>query len=124
MIEGLLPDREYTVSMAFHLNGIEGRSKSISFKTKKSSGFEYPYIDFGKAVRNSDGTFPQGSRIPLKVCNAKGAADIRWTFRGEDIEPEGDYYHTLIGSGILKAYITWEDGSEDIIYKVITVSTL
>lgn len=124
MIEGLLPDREYTVSMAFHLNGIEGKSKSISFKTKKSSGFEYPYIDFGKAVRNSDGTFPQGSRIPLKVGNAKGAADIRWTFRGEDIEPEGDYYHTLIGSGILKAYITWEDGSEDIIYKVITVSTL
>lgn len=124
MIEGLLPDREYTVSMAFHLNGIEGKSKSISFKTKKSSGFEYPYIDFGKAKRNGDGTFPQGARIPLKVSNAKGAVDIRWTFRGEAIEPEGDYYHTLTGSGILKAYITREDGSEEVIYKVITVSTL
>lgn len=56
------------------------------------------------------------------VYNAVDAAEIRWTFNDKEIYPEGDGYFTVNESGTLKAYVIWENGSEDIIEKKINIS--
>jgi hypothetical protein len=56
------------------------------------------------------------------VYNASDAEEIGWTFNDEEIVPEGDGYFTLEESGILKAIVSWEDGSRDIIEKKINIS--
>lgn len=123
-LEGLKPSESYTVTMSFSLNGVEGKQRSVSFMTKSEPSVKWPYMHFGNARRNNSGSFLYDSRIPLKVVNAMNAADIRWTFNDEVIQTEGDYYYTLTEDGILKAYITWEDGSEDVVIKEITLSPL
>ena len=39
------------------------------------------YIYLGGATRNLDGSFPSGARIPLRVFNASGVQEVRWTAR-------------------------------------------
>lgn len=121
-LSGLEPAKTYTVSASFSINGVSGTSRSISFMTKKTPAVDWPYIFFGSAKRNDDGTFLPDTRIPLKVYNISGAKEIRWTFDDEPIQTEGDCYYTLPGSGILKAHIYWEDGREEILMKEITIS--
>lgn len=121
MLDGLSPAKTYTVTISFIIDGIEGKSGSVSFMTKKSPVVSWPYMHFGHLNRNSDGTFPSGSRIPLKLINAQDAAQVKWTFDDKEILPEPDHYYTLEDSGILKALITWEDGTEEIISKEITL---
>ena len=122
ILEGLEPSRTYTVTISFILEDIEGRKKSISFMTKKKPKVDWPYIHFGTAARNTDGTFPEGARIPLKVLNASDAVQVIWTFNGREISHEGDFYHTLTHSGTLRAQIIRKDGSEDIVIKEITIA--
>ena len=118
----MLPEKTYTVSVTFNLDGVEGKPKSTSFMTKKAPAVDWPHIHFGNARRNIDGTFPSGARIPLKVMNAQGAAQIRWTFNGAEIHVDGDFYYGLESDGILKAHIVWEYGSEDVVIKEITMT--
>ena len=122
ILEDLEPSRTYTVTISFILEDIEGRKKSISFMTKKKPKVDWPYIHFGTAARNTDGTFPEGTRIPLKVINASDAVQVIWTFNGREISHEGDFYHTLTHSGTLRAQIIRKDGSEDIVIKEITIA--
>ena len=121
-LDSLMSAKTYTVSISFSINGIEGASKSVSFMTKKAPAVEWPYIFFGSAVRNNNGTFRSDSRIPLKVYNASEAKEIRWTYNDASIQAEGDHYFTLPGSGTLKAHIFWEDGTEEILMKEIRIS--
>ena len=120
-IKDMLPSKTYTVSVTFSLDGIKGKTKSTSFMTKKAPAVDWPYIHFGNARRNIDGTFPPGARIPLKVMNAQDAAQIRWTFNEVEIAVDGDFYYGLESDGVLKAHIIWEDGSEDTVIKEITL---
>ena len=71
--------------------------------------------------KNSDGTLPEGSRLPLRVYNAGEAAEITWKFNGKVITAGGDGYFTVKESGELKACIIWDDGSEEAIVKEIII---
>lgn len=124
MLERLNPVKTYTVSIYFTMNDIKGATKELSFMTKKQPVTEWPYISFGTVKRNSNGTFVKGSRIPLKVNNSRNIKEISWSFDGVDIKPEGDMYYTLNKSGILRAYIYMEDGTEIILVKEITTSAM
>lgn len=121
-LEGLQPDNKtYTVDIFFEVSGLTGESVSASFMTKKSPVVEWPFIYMNGVQKNSDGTLPEGSRLPLRVYNAGEAAEITWKFNGKVITTGGDGYFTVKESGELKACIIWDDGSEETIVKEIII---
>lgn len=121
-LEGLQPDNKtYTVDIFFEVSGLTGESVSTSFMTKKSPVVEWPFIYMNGVQKNSDGTLPVGSRLPLRVYNAGEAAEITWKFNGKAIKAGGDGYFTVTESGELKACIIWDDGSEETIVKEIII---
>lgn len=121
VLEGLHPRTSYTVSVSFSINGVVGKEGSVSFMTSSYTG-GYPYIYLKNVQRNPDGSFPKGCRLPLRVYNAVGAAKVSWTFDGVKIAPDKSGFYKLDRSGQLKAVVSWEDGSEDVIIKQITVA--
>ena len=72
-------------------------------------------------ARNSDGTIPSGSRLPLRLTNSSDAELISWTFNGKPVTVDGDMYYKVRESGTLKAHIIWKDGSEEVIMKEIII---
>ena len=98
-----------------------GDATKTNFMTKKSPSVDWPFIHIGSSRINEDGTIPVLTRIPLKVYNATGAASIKWKFNGKKIAPEGDGYFQIKEDGPLKAYITWPDGTEEVVMKEIKV---
>ena len=124
LLEGLHPASAYTVTMSFSVEGVQGKTRTQAFTTKRETSLKCPHMNFGNAKKNMNGTFLHDSRIPLKLINARDAVKIRWTFNDEDIQTEGDHYYSLRKSGVLKAYVTWEDGSEDVVVKEIIISPL
>ena len=120
ILEGLMPgNKTYTVSIKFSIDGIDGEPSTASFMTSKESPVQWPYIYIGKNKADANNKIAVGTKIALRTYNTADAAEIRWTFNGEDIAPEGDCYYTVQKSGTLKAFVTWKDGSEDIIEKKI-----
>lgn len=121
-LEGLQPDNKtYTVEIHFEINGMTGDPASASFMTKKTPVVDWPFIYMNGVVRNADGSLPAGAKLPLRVYNAGEAAEIRWEFDDQEIVPEGDGYFTVSRSGVLKAYIIWYDGSQEILMKEVIV---
>lgn len=121
-LKGLQPDsKTYTASIHFEINGVVGDAVQTNFMTKKSPVVKWPYIYIGNSRLNTDGTIPVLTRIPLKLYNATNAAEIRWKFNGKKVAPEGDGYYQIKEDGTLKAYITWPDGTEEVVMKEITV---
>lgn len=119
-LEGLESgNKTYTVSISFEIGGVVGESASVSFMTRRKPSVSWPFIHIGNAERNSDGTFPVGSRLPLRVYNATDAAEVNWFFNGIRIMTEGDGYYTIKEGGELKAKVTWKDGGTDTIVKQI-----
>ncbi|MBR2128363.1 MAG: M6 family metalloprotease domain-containing protein [Bacteroidales bacterium] len=122
LLEGLQSTgKTYSVSVSFTKGGIQGESKTISFMTKRAPSVKWPYIYIPGNTLDADGSIAKGSRIPLRIYNASGAAAIRWQFNGKDIDHEGDFHHTFNSDGTLKATVSWEDGSTDIILKEIVI---
>lgn len=121
VLEGLKPRTSYTVNIAFVLGDVAGKEGTVSFMTSSDNG-GYPYIYLKNVKRNPDGTFPIGSRLPLRIYNAVDAGDILWTFNGGWIGVDASGYYRVKKDGELKAVITWEDGSKDVIVKEIKVS--
>lgn len=123
ILEGLESGgKTYEIEICFITDGLEGEIQRTAVMTKRMPVTEWPYIYLGSMERNSDGTFPKGTRSPLRVYGAAGASEIRWKFDGNEIRHEGDGYYTINQSGILQAEIYWEDGSIDKVMKRITVS--
>ena len=123
ILDGLTPgNKTYTVSVHFQAGEISGEKRSTSFMTSKAAPVDWPYIFVGKNKALEDGSYVQGTKIALMVYNASQAEEIRWTFNDEEIAPEGDGYFTLENSGTLRAHVSWEDGSEDIIQKKINIT--
>ncbi len=121
-LEGLQPNNKtYTVKIHFELDGLVGEENSISFMTKKNPSVAWAFIYINGAVKNSDGSMPEGVKLPLRVYNAEDAAKIEWTFNGKPSGVGGDGYFTVSSSGTLKAHIYREDGSEEIIVKEIVI---
>ena len=120
LLEGLEPDnKKYNVTLCFEAEGIKGAGKTVSFMTRKSPGVKWPYIHMNGVPVNSDGTIPHGSPLPLRVINAGNAAQIRWTFNEKPISVAADKYYRVSQNGILKAHITWKDGTEETVCKEI-----
>lgn len=119
VLENLEPgNKTYTVSVHFVNGEIQGEAKQISFMTAKRPPVKWPYMYFGKSAEAGK-PFKEGARIALRLYNTAEAQEIRWTFNGRDIRPEPDGRFTVTTGGILKAYVTWKDGSMDIIEKRI-----
>lgn len=122
LIKGLEPTgKTYSVSVTFAKDGIEGEGRTISFMTKREPSVKWPYMHIQSMNRNKDGSFSGSTRIPLWIYNASDAMDVRWMFNGRDITHEGDYHYTLNSDGTLKAIVSWEDGSTDVISKEIII---
>jgi hypothetical protein len=120
-LTGLEPMTSYSIQIAFVSGGALGESVKTSFMTKKREKGALSYIYLGGVERNDDGTFNEGTALPLKVFNASEAKEIRWKYNGTAIEPGEDLYYKVSVSGRLEAYLYWEDGSMDVIMKEIRV---
>ena len=70
----------------------------------------------------ADGRFKVGSRIPLRAYNVTDAASVHWTFEGKGISIAEDGYFTITSNGVLKAHVTWDDGSTDVLMKEIIIA--
>jgi hypothetical protein len=121
-LKGLKPSTSYSAQIAFKQGEYQGDFATKTFMTKKQKSTGLPYIYLASTERNEDGSFPTGTKTPLKVYNAVGAKSIVWSFNGVEIKPDGDCYYRFSSSGTLKAYITWEDESEEVIIKKVRVS--
>ena len=120
-LEGLQPGTRYHFSVQLDLSARERYSLDGDFATKVLRGGTFPYIYLSGATRNVDGSFPPGSKIPLRVFNATEVESVEWTLDGTRIEPEADGRFTLRRGGILRARIVHSDGTAETLYKEITV---
>ena len=117
--EGLQPNTTYKVTVFKPGDG--SKSVSASFTTKKYYKDGYPFIYLNSAERNSNGSFKKNGKMPLRVFNAPDAAKVSWEFGSNVLSTDGSGYYTVLGNGILKATIDYNDGTRDIISKTITV---
>ena len=117
--EGLSEKTTYKVSI-YRKDG-EGGALSTSFTTKAFYKDGYPFIYLNSSQRNADGSFASGTRIPLRVFNARGAAEVTWYYSSSTLTSDSSGYYTVRSSGTIEAAITYEDGSKEIIRKTITV---
>lgn len=123
ILTGLVPgNKTYSAYLSFKVDKTEGESRRVDFMTSKAAPVDWPYIFVGKNRADSEGRFVKGTKIALMVYNTSDAEAVRWTFNDQDITPGGDGYFAVEESGTLKAYVSWEDGSEDIIEKKINVT--
>lgn len=120
-LEGLQPQTGYRFTVQVRTSERDRYSVGGSFVTKVYRGGTYPYIYLNNVPRGSDGSFPPGSKIPLRVFNATDVQEVRWTLNGLTIRPEADGNYTLRRSGTLKAEIVHTDGTTEVIIKEINV---
>ena len=123
VIDGLVPTTAYKVQLLCRNGNIPGPvNGNASFTTKSDKKADsYPYI-YLKDVddRRSDGSFPAGAPLSLRVYNATDAVGVTWYFDGKAISPGADGYYHLTRSGELKAVVSYP-ASTDIITKKIVV---
>ena len=120
-IEGLSPQTRYRATVRLVLSQDEKFSASADFTTKVYREGTYPYIYLNGISRNIDGSFVAGTRLPLRVFNAREVAEVMWYFDGKPITPEEDGFYTLVRSGTLRAVIFYEDGTREQIIKEILI---
>ena len=124
MIEGLDYSTSYKVYVNFVEDGYVGEKIEASFMTKRKQKEGCPYMYMANVKRTQNGAFPVGAMLPLRLFNAREAKEIRWTFNGSPVSAGPDCYYVVKRKGTLKAHITWEDGSEEVIVKEINIGDL
>lgn len=120
-LEGLRPGTRYRFSVQLQVSGRDRYSADGAFTTKVLREGMYPYIYMNGATRNVDGSFPPGSKLPLRVFNATEVQEVRWTLDGAPITPEADGRYTLRHSGTLRAHVVHTDGTTETLMKEIIV---
>lgn len=120
-VEGLHPNTEYSFCVQARCSENERYSVGGRFTTKVLRKGTYPYIYLGSATRNVDGSFPEGSKLPLRVFNATDVAEVQWTLNGTPVAPDADGLFTLRSGGVLRAKILYSDGTSETLLKEITV---
>ncbi|MBO6247974.1 MAG: immune inhibitor A, partial [Bacteroidales bacterium] len=120
-LEGLSPTTAYSVEIFFERNGVTGETVVIDFLTKaqQTNGKPYIYLEY-LAPQRISGKFPAGVGLPLRVFSAIGKR-VSWTYDGTQVKTDGSGYFHPTKSGTLKATITNQDGSKDIIAKEIII---
>ena len=119
--ENLEPQKDYAVTIRAVCNDGATFSRTVPFKTKMRSQGTRPFIYLNSIIREDDGTFPAGSKLPMRIYNASEARAIHWYFNGIRIYPASDGFWEIKTSGSLKAEIWYADGSCEVIAKKITV---
>ena len=117
--EGLAPSTAYTVSIYFKKDELKGETEEIKFTTSAKRAMNYPFIYLKYVTRNDDGSFPAGTKFPLRLFNATDADGIVWKYDGEEISTGKNGYFTPEKSGVMTAEIYYGDGSKDIVSKEI-----
>lgn len=121
-LEGLSPRTSYNVRITVRdENGVESDAATCNFMTKSPKSRHYPFIYLHNVMKNSDGTYPAGSRFPLRLFNAYDAVEIIWSMDGKVIQTDGSGYYTPDNSGEMKAEIYYEDGSKAVVTKKIII---
>lgn len=120
-VEGLQPMTEYTFNVQARCAGSERYSAGGRFVTKVLRKGTFPYIYLGGVTRNLDGSFPAGSKIPLRVFNASDVQEVQWTLDGKPIQTDANGWYTLRRSGTLVARILYLDGTSETLLKEISV---
>lgn len=120
-LEGLSPTTSYSLSLSFSDGGVTGEAVEYDFLTKSRQNGKraFIYLDYLSDSR-SGGKFKAGTGLPLRLFNAIGE-NVEWFFDGERITTGADGSYRVTKSGTLKAVISKEDGSKEIIVKEITV---
>ena len=119
-VKGLTPRTTYNYTASVYYADGSAFSASGSFTTRIYRNGIFRFIYFGDVTRNWDGSFRNGTSIPLVVYNSVNE-EISWSFNGRSISPGTDGLWAIPGSGTLCAEIHNADGSKDIIIKEITV---
>lgn len=117
-VEGLEAGSDYTFAISVG-EGARAASTKVTVTTKPLGG--QPFIYLTGASRNSAGKFTVCTRIPLRVYNLRNVRDVRWYWNGIGISAGEDGYFELVEDGILKAVVTYSDGSEEIFIKEISI---
>lgn len=105
----------YETRIRFESANSIGKSSKFSFMTKRRPPVLWPYIFMtGSRVTQEKG-------LELYVVNASKAAAIEWYYNDTDIDTGLDTRFFPDENGTLKAVISWEDGSRDIILKELEV---
>ena len=118
--ENLKPSSTYTASISYSIGGIAGKVRIRQINTHPETPYQ-PYIYLYDIARNKDGSFPGGTRLPLRLYNSSGAESIVWTMDGNEVAPGPDGYYTPDHSGILKAVAVFPDGTEYRVSKFIEI---
>ena len=121
LLEGLEPSSPYSVDIRLMIGEAEGTAVQTSFITKSYASPATPYIWLPTTGRNSDGTFPSGTKLPLRVYNVPDATNVSWSFQGRPIIPDADCWWTVPSSGELQALVTYPDRTQEIISKTLTI---
>lgn len=110
-LRGLEPGTTYEVKFWFEDDRGKGQETNTSFTTYKMKG-HLPYIYLGSKLttdmRNEDGSFSKGAKLPLVVFDAKDVESIQWEFNGSSVEYGEDGYFSIPHSGKLKATIRYK----------------
>ena len=121
VIDGLTPITPYKCEVYFTADGISGTPVSCNFTTKNKRSDNYPFIYLKYVEKNDDGTYPAGSRFPLRLWNAYDAEHVIWYMDGKEISVDASGYYIPEKSGTMKAEIFYEDGSKGIVTKIIKI---
>lgn len=125
-LRGLEPGATYEVKFWFEDYRGKGQETNTSFTTYKMKG-NLPYIYLGSKLttdmRNEDGSFSKGAKLPLIVFDARDVESIKWEFNGSDVEYGDDGYFLVPCSGRLKATIRYKSG-ENIVNTEELVKTI
>ena len=117
ILGGLYPKTSYIVEVVPHI----GEPVSDTFVTKAYYKSVPPFIYLSGVRRLEDGSLERGTGMPLVVYGAPEAVSVRWTYDGKKIEPGPDAYFHPERSGLLKAYVSYGDGSVEVLAKELTV---
>lgn len=123
VFQNLEASKTYSLTISFIVDGIEGKSASTSFLTSSKGSVPFPYIYLKNIVKNSDGSFPAGTKFPLRVYNADNVDGIIWYLDGRPISVGLDGYWHATGSGEMKAEIIYKDKqrTRDVLVKKIVI---
>ena len=100
---------------------MEGNKAKCTFTTKSPRSQHYPFIYLFNIPKNEDGSYPAGSKFPLRLYNAYDAEAIEWEMNGEAVSTDGSGYYTPTASGELRAKIYYNDGTTSIVTKNIVI---
>ena len=120
-IEGLTPRTAYKTNIYFENDGVAGTKKECNFTTKSPRSQHYPFIYLFNIKSNGDGTYPAGSKFPLRLYNAYDADGIDWYMDGVQISTDASGYYIPETSGELRAEIHYDDGTTSIVTKYIVI---